>query len=74
MLKQFRSPDHKIQVLVANAMRNYFGLNMQGACANCIFVTEPTSRPRAQQQIGRILRLRALHEWIRVITLTSNSY
>ncbi|KAI5206646.1 hypothetical protein E4T38_03716 [Aureobasidium subglaciale] len=34
---------------------------------------EPTSLPRAMQQVGRVLRIGSKHEWIRVIHIQLNS-
>ena len=41
LIKEFRSgADDTVQVLVASDLREYTGLNLQGAYRNCVFVTE----------------------------------
>lgn len=74
LIKEFRSgADDTVQVLIASDLREYTGLNLQGACRNCVFVTEPQSPAKAQQMIGRIKRFGTKHEWVRVVYIRLKS-
>lgn len=74
LIKEFRSgADDTVQVLIASDLREYTGLNLQGACRNCVFVTEPQSPAKAQQMIGRIKRFGTKHKWVRVVYIRLKS-